>query len=250
MLLRPGLLFRVSLEVGVEHCFRSERFVTVGTGVGPVAGVASQVDHQSGSLGEPFVTVSALVGSLARVCSPMNAQIILRDERLVAEVADVRLLASVFSHVHREVGLARDRLAADMTDVLVLGPNVAVRSHVHEQHLFPGESFVAQLAVVFLLRRHIVRLVQLGVQPETLSVPKGRVADFTDKRFLFRVDQLVVLIVVSGVESGAAHLALVLVVEIVTPLVAYEIVPVRTAVSAGRAGVQLLALLLALLVRL
>lgn len=43
LLLGPSTLLCMSLEVRVEHRFRSEAFVAAGAGVGPVAGVAAQV---------------------------------------------------------------------------------------------------------------------------------------------------------------------------------------------------------------
>lgn len=68
------------LQVGVEHRFRGERFVTARAGVRSIAGMAPEMDHQRGSLSESFLAMGALVGPLAGVSAPMNAEIILRDE--------------------------------------------------------------------------------------------------------------------------------------------------------------------------
>ena len=93
----------------------------------------------------------------------------------------MRLLAGVLAQVHGQVGLAGHRLAANGAYVLVLGTHVPVRLHVHEQHLLPGETFVTELAVVLPLGRHVVWLVQLGVQPQPLAIAKRGVANLALK---------------------------------------------------------------------
>lgn len=183
--------------------------------------------------------MGAFVGSLARVGAPMYAQIILRDESFAAEIADVRFLAGVLAQMNGQVRLAGDGLAADRADVLFLRSHVPVGLHVDQQHLFPRETFVAQLAVMLPLRRHVIGLMQLRVQPEALSITEGRVADVALKGFLVRVHVLMLLVAVLRYETRTAHLAFVLVVDVVTFLVSDQALPVIGDETAGLATVRL-----------
>lgn len=212
LLLLPRGLFRVRFQMGVEHRFRGERLVADRARVRSVAGVTPQVYHEGGSLGETFLAVGTFVRPLTGVRAPVDAEIILRDESLAAEIAHVRFLAGVFTQMHGEIRLAGDGFPADGANVFVLRPGVPVSLHMDQQYLPPGESFVAQLAVVLPLRRHVVRLVKLRVQPKSLPVAERRVAYLALKLFIVvgMVHGLVLLVAAGCVEADAARLAFVL----------------------------------------
>lgn len=247
-LLLPRALLRVRLQMRVEHRFRGERFVTERARIGSIARVTPKMHHQRGTLGEPFLAVGALVGSFTGVGAPMNTEIILRDEPLAAQIANVWLFAGVFAEMDREVGLAGDRFAAYGAHVLVLRAHVPVCLHVHEQHLLPGETFVAEHAVMFPLRRHVVRLMELAVQPQTLTVTERGVADLALKRFLvFVVHRAMFLVTVPRHETDPADLALVFVLDVVPFLMADQDLTARGHVAARLACVALVRLVLELM---
>jgi len=199
-----------------------------------------QMYHERGALRESLVTVRALVRLLPCVRATVYTEIILRDEALAADVADMRLLASVLAQMHRQVGLAGHGLAAHRTHVLVLRSDITVRPHVHQQHLFARETLVAELAVMLPLRRHVVRLVQLGVQPQALTIAEGSAANVALKRLVTAVRQQMHLAVALALKTLATYLALVLVIEHVAPLMRDQALPDRGSVTAMIATVTVL----------
>lgn len=215
-LLLPGGLLRVRLQVRVQHRLRGERFVTGGTRVRSIPCVTSEMHHESGSLREPLVAVGTFMRPFAGVRAPVDAKVILRNETFTAQVAHVWFLAGVLAKMNGQVGLAGDGFPADGAYVLVLGANVPVSFHVHQEYLLPGETFVTELAVVLPLRRHVARLVQLRVQPQTLAVPERGVANLALERLLVGMLGIqVFLVTVTGEKARAAYLALIFVLVVV-----------------------------------
>lgn len=181
------------------------------------------VNHQGCSLRKFFFAVRALVGLLTRVSSTMDAKIVLRNESLVANVANMRLFAGVLSHVDGQVGFARNGLTTNMADVLVLGNHVPVCLHVHREHLFSAKSLVAELAAVFLLRYHVVGLMKLGVQPQTLPVTKGSLTSLALEGSILRMHQLMFLPVLELVETLATSVTLMLEDFVVPSLMTHQV---------------------------
>lgn len=246
--LLAGVLLRVGLQVAVEHRLGGEGLLADGAGVGFVASVSAEVDHESSALGESLLAVGALVRSLPGVGSSVDTQVVLGDEALPAVVTNVRLLSSVLPHVDRQVGLAGDGLATNGADVVALLAAVAVGPHVDHQDLLPGEPLVAELAQVLLLGRNVVRLVELGVQSEALLVPECRVAGVALEGHLLDLLLLVFLLVlllmfleaVQRVEPLEANFAVEFVLLLVVmSLMADQVLLVRRHVITLTAGVIL-----------
>lgn len=147
--------------------------------------------------------------------------------------------------MHGQVSLTRHSLAADRANVFVLGAHVPVGLHVHQQHLLPRETFVAQLAVVLPLWRHVIRLVQLRVQSQTLTIAERSVAYLALERFLVRVRCLVFLVTRRRIETRSANLALVL--YIVLLLMSYQTFFVVHNIVARLANVTLVSFVLSLM---
>lgn len=149
---------------------------------------------------------------LAGVGATVHAQIILRDEALAADVTHMWLLAGVLALMHRQIRLAGHDFAAYLAHVFVLRLcGSAMSLHVHQQHLFSGETLAAHLAVVLALRRHVVRLMELRVQSQTLTVAKRGAAIVALVRLVRRVRQQMHLTVTLTLKLFAAHFAFVLV---------------------------------------
>ena len=137
--------------------------MTTGARIWPISGVSSEVYHQSGSLSKPFLAVGALMRFFSGMCASMNTQIVLRDKPFTTEIADMRFLSCMLAQMYGQIRLTRDSFATNWADIFVLGACVSVRLHVYQQYLLPGETLVAELAMVFSLRWYVIGLMQLRV---------------------------------------------------------------------------------------
>lgn len=165
-------------------------------------------------------------------------QILLGDECLTADVANVGLFTCVGPNMNLKVVFTRHRLAAEIADALTFP---SVRLHMRHKNLFPGVTFVTDLALVGFWRRLVIRIVLALVDCQSVTVSVRKATNVALERFLTGVTMFMFLELRIRIETFLANVTLKFVLVQVALAVVDQVCPLYTRVATYVADVVLFA---------